>query len=80
MDRRNMASAESSLVGAQLDQHHAPETNGRMSVCRKCGALTDSPVGLQHAPHPSQVARSSQWLVAQSRLLQIEKLRELRAQ
>jgi hypothetical protein len=79
MDRRIMASAESSLVGAQLDEHHAPETNGRMSVCRRCGALTDSPVGLKHVPHPSQVARSREWLIAQSRLLQIEKLRALRA-
>ena len=74
-----MASAESLEVGAQLDEHHAPETNGRMSVCRKCGGLTDSPMGLQHAPHPSQVTRSSEWLVAQSRLLHIERLRQLRA-
>ena len=50
-----------------------------MSVCRRCGALTDSPVGLQHAPHASQIARSNEWLLSQSRLLQIEKLRELRA-
>ncbi len=50
-----------------------------MSVCRKCGGLTESPIGLQHVPHPSQVARSSEWLIAQSRLLQIEKLRQLRA-
>jgi hypothetical protein len=77
MERRIMASAESSHVGAQLDEHHAPETNGRMAVCRKCGALTDSPVGLQHAPHPSQVGRSSDWLTAQSRQLQIDRLREL---
>jgi hypothetical protein len=79
MDRRIMASAESSLVGAQLDEHHAPETNGRMSVCRRCGALTDSPVGLQHVPHPSQVGRASEWLIAQSRLLQIDRARESRA-
>jgi hypothetical protein len=75
-----MASAESSIVGAQLDEHHAPETNGRMSVCRKCGALTDSPVGLQHTPHPSQVGRASEWLTAQSRLLQIDRARALRSQ
>jgi hypothetical protein len=74
-----MAAAEFSPVGAQLDEHHAPETNGRMSVCRKCGALTDSPVGLQHTPHASQVGRSSDWLTAQSRLLQIDRLRALRA-
>ena len=74
-----MVSGESSHVGALLDEHHAPETNGRMSVCRRCGALTDSPVGLQHIPHPSQLTRSNDWLLTQSRLLQIERLRALRA-
>ena len=74
-----MISAESSHVGAQLDAHHSPETNGRMSVCRRCGALTDSPAGLQHAPHTSQVDKSNQWLTAQSRLLQIDRARELRS-
>jgi hypothetical protein len=75
MDRRIMISAESSRVGAQLDAHHAPETNGRMSVCRRCGSLTDSPAGLQHTPHTTQVDRSSQWLTAQSRLRHIEQAR-----
>jgi hypothetical protein len=74
-----MISAESSQVGAQLDAHHAPETNGRMSVCRRCGALTDSPAGLQHKPHMSQTDRSSLWLTAQSRLRQIDRARELRS-
>jgi hypothetical protein len=79
MDRRIMISAESSHVGAQLDAHHAPETNGRMSVCRRCGALTDSPAGLAHAPHTSQVDKSNQWLTAQSRLRQIDRARDLRS-
>jgi len=79
MDRRIMISAESSQLGLQLDEHHAPETNGRMSVCRRCGALTDSPVGLRHLPHPTQVDRSNAWLTAQSRLRQIDRARELRA-
>jgi hypothetical protein len=74
-----MISAESSHIGAQLDAHHAPETNGRMSVCRRCGALTDSPAGLQHAPHKSQVDKSNQWLTAQSRLRQIDRARDLRS-
>ena len=74
-----MISAESSRVGAQLDADHAPETNGRMSVCRRCGALTDSPSGLQHTPHTSQVDRSNQWLTAQSRLRRIDEARELRS-
>jgi len=39
-----MASSEASYVGSQLDEHHAPETNGRMSVCRRCGTSTDGPV------------------------------------
>ncbi len=65
-------------VGAQLDVHHSPETNGRMSVCRRCGSLTDGPVGLRHSPHESQLARSTEWLVAQSRLVEIERARETR--
>jgi hypothetical protein len=75
-----MASPESIRVGAALDEHHAPETNGRMSVCRRCGMQTDSPVGLQHTPHESQLERSNQWLIAQSRLVQIDRAREMRAQ
>jgi hypothetical protein len=74
-----MTSAESSHVGAQLDADHAPETNGRMSVCRRCGILTDSPLGLSHAPHPSQVGRATEWLIAQSRLRQIDRAKEMRA-
>jgi hypothetical protein len=74
-----MISAESSHLGAQLDAHHSPETNGRMSVCRRCGALTDSPAGLQHTPHTSQVDKSNQWLTAQSRLQQIDRARDLRS-
>jgi hypothetical protein len=50
-----------------------------MSVCRRCGILTDSPLGLNHAPHPSQVGRASEWLVAQSRLRQIDRAKEMRA-
>ena len=79
MDRRIMTSAQSSHVGAQLDADHSPETNGRMSVCRRCGALTNSPAGLQHTPHASQMDRSSQWLTAQSRLRQIDRAKELRS-
>jgi hypothetical protein len=79
MDRRIMISPDALQVGAQLDEHHAPETNGRMAVCRRCGALTDSPAGRQHTPHASQMDRSAQWLTAQSRLLQIDRARSRRA-
>jgi hypothetical protein len=75
-----MTSPEVGQVGAQLDEHHAPETNGRMSVCRRCGSRTDSPAGLHHVVHESQLVRSSDWLVAQARLRDIENARLLRAQ
>jgi hypothetical protein len=74
-----MQSPENLSVGMRLDQHHAPETNGRMSVCRRCGGLTDSPMGLHHMPHESQVARSNNWLVAQARLFEIDRAKEYRA-
>jgi hypothetical protein len=62
-----MVSAKASYAGTKLDEHHAPETNGRMSVCRRCGTVTDGPVGLHHIPDERQLARSNEWLVAQSR-------------
>ena len=60
-----MTSPESSDVAAQLDQHHLPETNGRIAVCRRCGARTDSPAGcttccrkVKQADRPSGSPRS----------------------
>jgi hypothetical protein len=66
-----MTSSESLHVASQLDQDHAPETNGRIPVCHRCGARTESPVGLHHVLQEGRVDRSSQWLVAQSRLRDI---------
>ena len=74
-----MISAELSDIGLRLDEHHLPETNGRMSVCRRCGARTDNPIGLHHAPHESQLERSGDWLIAQLRLQEIEAANERRA-
>jgi hypothetical protein len=34
-----VVSPEAQQLGSRLDEDHAPETNGRMSVCRRCGAL-----------------------------------------
>ena len=65
-------------VGSQLDEHHAPETNGRMSVCRRCGAQTDNPAGLHHIPAERQLERSNEWLVAQARARHIDQVREMR--
>jgi hypothetical protein len=62
----------------QLDEHHRPETNGRMAVCRRCGASTDSPAGEHHQPAEHQVARSGDWLDAQARLARIDEARRAR--
>ncbi len=63
-----MTSSEALHVAAQLDEDHAPETNGRIPVCRRCGARTDGPTGLHHILQEARVGRSSEWLLAQSRL------------
>ncbi len=73
-----MASPESLHIAAQLDQHHLPETNGRIPVCRRCGARTDGPTGMHHVLQEGREARSREWLVAQSRLADIAQARLLR--
>jgi hypothetical protein len=73
-----MTSPEPSDVAAQLDQHHLPETNGRIAVCRRCGARTDSPTGLHHVVSDGRVSRSAEWLTAQSRLRDIADSKLLR--
>lgn len=73
-----MVTPEVSSVGARLDEHHSPETNGRMAVCRRCGAQTDDPSGRQHVPHEHQLTRSTKWLDAQLRVSHIERARYLR--
>ncbi len=61
-----MTSQEAASLGSRLDGHHLPETNGRMAVCRRCGAQTDSPEGLKHEPNERQLARSTEWIDKQS--------------
>lgn len=75
-----MTSSECLHVAAQLDEHHAPETNGRIAVCHRCGARTEGPMGGHHVIAESRVGRSSEWLVAQSRLQDIAQARLLRGQ
>jgi hypothetical protein len=77
--RRIVVSPEASSVGARLDEHHSPETNGRMSICRRCGAQTDDPKGVAHVPDERQIIRSTRWLDAQLRVSRIENARYLRA-
>lgn len=74
-----MVSPEASSVGARLDEHHSPETNGRMAVCRRCGTQTNDPKGSVHVPDERQITRSSRWLDAQLRESRIESARFLRA-
>jgi hypothetical protein len=73
-----MASPEASLIGARLDEHHSPETNGRMAVCRRCGAQTDGPKGRHHVPNERLLARSNEWLDGQSRMRHIDCTRDSR--
>ena len=73
-----MVSTESSSLGSQLDQHHAPETNGRMSVCRRCGTRTDDAAGHHHLPSERQLTRSGEWLQSEARAAHIAQARTLR--
>ena len=74
---RIVVSPNASNVGARLDEHHSPETNGRMAVCRRCGSRADGPEGRQHVPDERQLTRSTEWLDAQSRTSRIDQAREL---
>jgi len=72
-----VVSPDAQQLGSRLDEHHAPETNGRMSVCRRCGAQTDGPEG-RHIPHEQQLDRALQWLDAQARSSGIDRARSRR--
>ena len=74
-----MVSPEALQMGSRLDEHHAPETNRRMSVCRRCGARTDGPKG-HHIPDEPQPGRVLQWLDAQSLSSGIDRARSLSKQ
>lgn len=77
-DWRHMLPEGETLTGSQLDEHHAPETNGRMSVCRRCGSQTDGPAGRQHMPTERQMTRVGEWLTAESKRTHIKQVREAR--
>lgn len=72
-----MVSPEASQIGARLDEHHAPETNGRMAVCRRCGAQTNGPDGRQHVPHERRLPRYTDWLDAQTLTSGIDRVGDL---
>jgi len=72
-----VVSHEALHMGSRLDGDHAPETNGRMAVCRRCGGQTDSSEGRQHVPDERQLLRSNEWLDAQARVRHVDRARKL---
>jgi hypothetical protein len=71
-----MVSPQALILGSRLDEHHSPETNGRMAVCRRCGAQTESPEGGHHVLSERLTARSEAWLDTQQRIPHMEVARE----
>ena len=78
-DGKDVSAQGDTRTGTQLDQHHLPETNGRMAVCRRCGSHTDGPGGVHHLPNDTQMERIRGWLVAESRRMHIQRATEARA-
>jgi hypothetical protein len=66
---------EVSRLSIRLDEDHVPETNGRMAVCRRCGATTDGPTGQSHVLSESQIARVGRWLDDQARQSRVAEAR-----
>jgi hypothetical protein len=73
-----MAPQGETHTGGQLDEDHAPETNGRMAICRRCGSRTDGPVGGHHLPSDGQMVRIREWLAAEARRAGIRRSLEAR--
>ena len=65
VDSEKERTPEAIREGARLDEHHAPETNGQMNVCRRCGMRTVGPNG-SHELRGSQILRASDWLRKQT--------------
>ena len=52
-------------IRIRLDDHHAPETNGRIAVCRRCGMGTDGSHGA-HRPYERDLGKANDWLRQQA--------------
>jgi hypothetical protein len=63
-------------LGSRLDEDHAPETNGRMPVCRRCGFRTTGATSDVHALIEAEEARANQWLDAQAQVRRVAKGRD----
>ena len=57
-----MAVPSETGLSDKLDEDHAPETNGRMAVCRRCGFRTVATAGESHAPTEANRTKATQWL------------------
>lgn len=68
------AEHDTSPLGRELDADHDAETNGRMSICRHCGARTAGPHG-RHDPAPRNEHKLQEWLSRQARLASAERMR-----
>ncbi|HEY1465590.1 MAG TPA: hypothetical protein VGF11_00940 [Acidimicrobiales bacterium] len=69
-----MAPSDASHVSIQLDEDHAPETNGRMPVCRRCGFRTEE-TSNRHAATDGHQAKAGQWLDNQALASRVAKAR-----
>ncbi|HEY3942336.1 MAG TPA: hypothetical protein VGL60_07605 [Acidimicrobiales bacterium] len=67
-----MAPLDPSQLSARLDEHHHPETNGRMQVCRRCGFRVSGALGEErHTLAEDRPQRATRWLDDQARTSQI---------
>lgn len=67
-----MAPLDAAQLSARLDEHHYPETNGRMPICRRCGFRVTGPLGAeQHTSAEERPDRARRWLDGQARVNQI---------
>lgn len=65
---------EANQLASQLDEHHLPETNGRMAVCRRCGFRVTGPLGAeQHTAAEERPDRARRWLDGQSRMNEVRR-------
>jgi hypothetical protein len=63
-------------LSERLDQDHAPETNGRMAVCRRCGFRAESKTGEHHVLVDGQQTRVQSWLGGRATANRLTKARE----
>ncbi|HEX3795338.1 MAG TPA: hypothetical protein VG226_07645 [Acidimicrobiales bacterium] len=69
-----MAPSNASQVSIQLDEDHAPETNGRMPICRRCGFRTEENRS-RHAATDEHQAKAGRWLDSQALAGRVAKAR-----